>query len=107
MTSLRSTALFLSAAAALFSTSAAGQAPVSVSPSQGYGMSQSFSATYSDTNGYTDISFVGFLISRNGSAGNACYVYAYPQRHQMYLMNDAASGGLGPLTPGGNGSVSN
>ena len=78
---------------------------VSIYPSSGAGLSASFTATYSNPSGanQTSIAAVAFVPSLGGSP--ACYFSL--QFGALWLMNDAGTASLGPLTPGAAGTLSN
>jgi hypothetical protein len=79
---------------------------VSVSPVNGTGATQAFTATYSDTNGASDLKTARILFNTAITAGHGCYVQYNPVANTMSLENDAGTGPQGSLTPG-SGSVSN
>jgi hypothetical protein len=72
---------------------------VSVTPSSGSGSSQTFSFVFSDPDGFTDLAttYIGF--SATFAFGNACYSYYDRNANALWLLNDAANGWLGPITP--------
>jgi hypothetical protein len=78
-------------------------AAVSVSPSAASGTSQVFTAVYSDTAGANALGGELFLINSGINGGGACYVQIYSGG--IYLVNDAGSAVIGPLT--GSGTLSN
>jgi hypothetical protein len=81
---------------------------VSVTPSSGTGLSQVFTAVYSDPNGVNDLNEVLLLVNPFVSTSNSCYVYYNPQGNQLSLRNDAGTAWLTPaLTPGGSGTLAN
>jgi hypothetical protein len=82
-------------------------ATVSVSPSSGDGLTQTFTAVYSDPAGTSDLNNVRMLINTAINGTNACYVYYYPATNALYLENNGNTGTLGPLTPGSSSSLSN
>jgi hypothetical protein len=82
-------------------------APLSVSPASGSGATQSFSVTYVDPAGYSDISEAQFLVQTSVNGLNACYLKYNQQANAFYLTTDDASVWQGPITPGGSGSVQN
>jgi uncharacterized protein (TIGR03437 family) len=89
----------------------AGNAPpysVELSPFQGSGASQIFTATFNDDNGYADIAraSIRFYESYAGVA-NACIVEYRPQVGQFYLLDDAGVSWLGPITIGFGSSLQN
>jgi len=80
----------------------------SVSPSSGTGNPQSFTFTYSDPNGWTDLSSVYAVFNSTVASGlNGCYIYYLPASNVLYLKADNGSTNLGALTPGGSGTDSN
>ncbi len=78
-------------------------ATVSVTPSAGSGSNQVFTATYSDPAGASALNRRLFLINSALSATGACFIQNDPTG--TYLVNDADSALLGPLTS--NGILSN
>ena len=80
---------------------------VSISPNSGTGASQTFTAAFSDGNGFADLATMSILVNTSASAVNGCYVIYYRSSNAMYLVNDAGTAVLGPLTPGGTGTVQN
>lgn len=85
---------------------AAPPANVSVSPANGSGTTQTFTAIYSDTNGGTDIALAHLLVNSSVTGSNACFVEFNRPANTLRLMNDAGNTWLGPITPG-SGSLSN
>ncbi|MGA8029357.1 MAG: choice-of-anchor D domain-containing protein, partial [Bryobacteraceae bacterium] len=85
---------------------------VSVSPSSGTGAGpQPFVFTYSDTNpgGYQDLGVMQFVFYPVGgsSYANGCYVQYNPATNKIVLFNNAATGTVGSVLPGGSGTISN
>ena len=80
---------------------------VSVTPSSGTGSSTTFALTYSDPDGFADMSPVYVLINGALDSRNACYAVYYPASSSLYLLNDTAAGTVGPVTPGATGTVQN
>ena len=80
---------------------------VSVSPSSGSGLSQVFTVTYPDANGYQDITGTYLLINSGFAAASSCYVSWSPANNSFSLLNDAATAWLGPITPGTTATVQN
>ena len=80
---------------------------VSVSPSAGSGSQQVFTFTYQDAEGAGDIAFAQFNFSSVLSPSNACYVHYNPGADAFSLLNDDASGWLGPIAAGSAGVISN
>jgi hypothetical protein len=80
---------------------------VSVSPSSGSGLTQAFTANYSDPNGAVNLVDVRILINNVVTGGNGCYVWYYPASNLMYLENNAGSGLSAGIAPGSGSTVSN
>jgi hypothetical protein len=80
---------------------------ISVTPSSGSGSSQTFSFVFSDPNGFTDLSTTYMGFSSTFAFGNACYSYYDRNANALWLLNDAANGWLGPVTPGAAASLQN
>ena len=78
-------------------------------PTPASGASQTFSVAYSTHNGkgYTDLTWVRALFNSRLTGPLGCYVLYYQPWNQLYLENDAATGMLGPLTPGTVGTLAN
>ena len=83
-------------------------APVSssVTPNSGNGVSQVFTATFTDTDRPQDISEADFLINSSVSAPASCYVKWTPAGN-LYLMNDTGTAWLGPITIGSTATLQN
>jgi len=82
-------------------------AVVSLSPASGNGLTQTFTATYSDPDGLNNLGTLKLLFNTAISGVSACDIYYYPVTNQLYLYNDAGLGTLGPITPGSSSSLSN
>jgi VCBS repeat protein len=81
---------------------------VSVTPHSGSGAGpQVFTAVYSDTAGASDLQAVYLDFGSVGFAAHNCIVVYVQASNSLYLFNDINSTGLGPVTLGGGGSVSN
>jgi len=80
---------------------------VSISPSSGTGLTQTFSAVYSDPDGLADLSDVVVLFNASLRVSNACAVVYIRQANQLYLYNDAGTGLSAGVTPGSSAQVSN
>jgi hypothetical protein len=80
---------------------------VSISPSSGGGASQVFTATYSDTAGYQDISNALFMMAANTTGANGCFVLWQQSGNELYLGTNAGTGWLGPIQAGGNSTLQN
>ncbi len=94
--------------AAAGSTFTAMVAPLilSLTPTSGHGPSQTFTATYSDSAGYQDIKYALFLANTGVNGAGACYVLWAPA-NSFYLMNDAGTTWLGPITGGSSATLQN
>ena len=83
---------------------------VSVVPNNGSGASQTFALHYSDTAGATDLSALWVWFTSDFDTAHAaysCLAYYARAANQLFLVNDAGSGTLGPLTLGGGTPLSN
>ncbi|MGP8243954.1 MAG: SBBP repeat-containing protein [Bryobacteraceae bacterium] len=78
---------------------------VSVSPSSGSGMNQTFTFVFSDTGGAGDLHLEFILFSTSPGAAYSCEPQYDGQN--LYLLNDAGSSWLGPMAPGSSSSLSN
>ncbi len=79
----------------------------SVTPASGSGASQVFTFKYSSPSGFANLSSVYALFNTSVNAAAGCVPAYLPGSNALYLFNDAGTGLLGPITPGGAGSVSN
>src|SRR5260221_4949019 len=78
---------------------AQGPSNISVTPSSGTGMSQTFTAVYSDPTGYSNITEAEILIqppSFTSFGFYDCYVYFNRYVNSLYLLADAGGPWLGP-----------
>ena len=67
-------------------------APVSVAPSSGSGLSQTFTATFSDAAGAGDILAARVLINGSFSGTSGCFLYYYSGgANVLYLLSDAGA----------------
>ena len=86
-------------------------APVSVSPASGAvrtDVTQTFTATYGDPSGATDIKTAYLLLNTTVSGANAGYMYYNRATGRLYLMNDAkTSWGAGSVVGAGGTALSN
>jgi len=64
---------------------------VSVTPSSGSGNSQTFTAIFSDPDGYDDLVNTVLIINSSLSGYNACYVIYERSRNTVALVNDTAT----------------
>src|ERR1700674_1363266 len=79
----------------------------SLSPSSGAGLSQIFTAMYSDTSGYNDIQEAHMLLQTSLTGTNTCGPRYNVQSNQLYLLQDSGSGWLGPISPGSGQTLTN
>ena len=84
-----------------------GLGPLSVSPSSGTGLTQTFTAVYQDPNGFADLQAVYFDIGTGIGAEHGCFVAYVQYTNSLYLFNDTNSATLGPITPTSSSTVSN
>jgi hypothetical protein len=92
------------------SSSTPNQLPVVVSgtPSLPTTLSQVFTFTGRDGDGFANLSRMYFLINPNtGIPANTCHGYYDRPTNAVYLYNDALTALLGPLTPGVAGTLQN
>jgi hypothetical protein len=80
---------------------------VSLSPNAGEGLTQIFTAAYSDRNGLSDLSDVLVLFNTSVKMSGACAVVFVPGTTRMYLYDDAGTGLSAGVTPGSPARVSN
>lgn len=87
-------------------TSAA-PAAVSVTPSSGSGLTQTFTYLYSDASGVNDL--VSAQIAINSALGgvNTCYLAFGHAANQLFLFNDAGTAWLGPIALGTSATLGN
>lgn len=86
---------------------AAAPQAVSVSPSSGTGVTQTFRFTYSDANQYQDLQLMHALWNELLVGGNSCWVRYRRSDNTLWLRNDADTGWLGPATPGVSSTLEN
>jgi hypothetical protein len=80
--------------------------PLSVSPNAGTGLSQTFTAIYSDANGATDIVGAYFLFHSQIRPDGGCFVYYNRAANTVQLANDAGMLWSAPI-PAGSGTLAN
>ena len=76
--------------------------PVSVSPGSGSGLTQTFTITFDDPNGFADLAVVNVLINSSLDGIGACYVAFAPSSAfagYLYLVDDAGDGGYASGSP--------
>jgi ELWxxDGT repeat protein len=80
---------------------------VSLSPTSGTGLTQTFTTVYSDPNGTSDLNEVLVLFNTSVSLANSCTVAYTPASNKMYLYNNAGTGLSAAVVPGSSNSASN
>src|SRR5208283_2771886 len=80
---------------------------VSLTPSSGTGLMQTFSVVISDPAGLTDLKTTHLLFNTSTSGASACSVYYSVASNQLYLYNDAGSTLSAPVVPGSASMVAN
>ena len=78
-----------------------------VTPSSGTGSGALFSFNFSDGNGAGDLMTINGLFQAGTSLVNACMWKLDRNWNRLYLLNDAASAYLGPVTPGSSATLEN
>jgi hypothetical protein len=73
---------------------------VSLSPSVGSGMSQTFTVRFTDPNGANDLVSTQVLVNSTFSGISSCHIVYVRTTNLMYLLNDTATAWLGGLPPG-------
>ncbi|MDQ3815969.1 MAG: hypothetical protein M3347_18830, partial [Armatimonadota bacterium] len=68
---------------------------------------RTFTTVYVDPNGATDIADARLLISADGDGVNDLYARYDRVNNKLYLMNNAGTGFMGPVTPGSGPPLSN
>jgi hypothetical protein len=82
-------------------------APVSVTPSSGSGLNQTFSFAYADTFGLGDIRMVQMHFQTQLVAGNACYLQYTRATNTIQLVDDSGGGYSGSVLLGTAGKLAN
>jgi hypothetical protein len=82
-------------------------APVSVSPSSGKGLSQSFTLVVSDSAGAADLATVHLIVTGPQVLANACWLTYQASSGSFALVSDPASSYVGYISPGQAASLSN
>jgi hypothetical protein len=72
----------------------------SLAPNAGTGLSQAFALSISDVNGYKDLANIFLQVNTSTAYPNGCAVRYDAVANRLYLVNDAGSAWLGPITPG-------
>lgn len=88
--------------------------PVSISPSSGNSEAQTFTATFTDPNGASNIQQAEMYVMNNvvpgsvsGWSGHRCIVRLDPGANNLYLVVDGGGSYAGPVTLGSNSVVQN
>jgi uncharacterized repeat protein (TIGR01451 family) len=76
-------------------------------PSSPPGIAQSFSAVYSDADGYASLNSVYFLVNSSLSGANGTYVRYIRSTNTLLLVNDAGTAFSGSCTAGAAGTLAN
>ncbi|MDQ2946770.1 MAG: hypothetical protein M3Y27_12625 [Acidobacteriota bacterium] len=79
----------------------------SVTPSSGNGATQTFAFAYTDTNGYSDITWTYALFNTALTGGNACFVQYNRLTNTLYLVDDSGANYAGSVVAGSAGTVQN
>jgi hypothetical protein len=82
-------------------------APVSISPINGTGSSQTFTLIYSDASGYQGIQEAYVLFNPALTAAYGCYIQYTPATNQITLGTDAGTSFLTPITVGSTTPLTN
>ncbi len=80
---------------------------VSVSPATGSGASATLVLTYSDPDGFSDITTASALVQTSASTASACYVRYTRATNLLELSNDTGTGWVGSTAPGSAGTLEN
>nr|MDQ2900412.1 hypothetical protein [Acidobacteriota bacterium] len=78
----------------------------SVSPASGSGSNATFQASYSDPAGYSNLGFVELLINGSLDGAHTCWIAYSQSNNALYLLNDAGTVYLGPISAGVAGTLS-
>ena len=78
----------------------AGQVLPPSTPYSGTGLSQTFTAVFSDPNGWADISLAYFMVNVVETPSDACYVKYDASANALWLIANDAVSWLGPIAPG-------
>ena len=80
---------------------------VSVTPSNGGGVNQSFTMVYSDPDGAEDLVWVAGKIAATSRQQQACSFYAEVANGRLWLSKDNGEGWAGPILAGQSGTIAN
>ncbi len=79
----------------------------SLSPNSGTGLTQTFTAVYTDPGGTSDFKTVSILFNGFVTGSNGCYVQYNPGNNNLYLENNTGNATTGPIQPGSSSTLSN
>jgi len=66
-----------------------------------------YTFTFNDTNGASDLGVINVLVNDALNGNNACYLAYVRSANQLYLVNDPGTALLGPVTLSGSGTLGN
>jgi hypothetical protein len=90
-----------------FTATAAPLTAISVTPSSGSGVSQTFTFLLSDTKGYAAIESSQIIVNGSLSVANGCYIFFARAANLLYLTNNAGTAWQGPITIGQSTTLQN
>ncbi|MGO9258510.1 MAG: SBBP repeat-containing protein [Bryobacteraceae bacterium] len=90
-----------------FTVTAAALEAISVTPSSGSGMSQTFSFLLSDNKGYATIASSLIIVNNTLAYANGCSIWFIRATNSLYLTNNAGTAWQGPITIGQSGTLQN
>jgi phage baseplate assembly protein gpV len=102
--------LFATGAAVTFDPISTPPTTVSVAPSSGSGLQQTFALQYGDSLGAADLTSVWVWFTPNfnsGLAANTCMLYYARATNQLFFLNDAGTTWSSPVAPGTAVTLSN
>lgn len=79
----------------------------SMAPVSGAGSSQTFTFSFSDPNGYADISSANIILNTAVDGSRACFLYYDRTSNTLLLAGDSGAGFVGGIIPGAPQSVQN
>jgi parallel beta-helix repeat protein len=80
--------------------------PVFVTPASGSGLTQTFTATYSDPSGGNTIALAYFMVNSAVTGTSSCFIQYTASNNTFQLLNDAGSAWSAPVSAG-SGTASN
>jgi len=80
---------------------------LSVTPSSGSGIAQTFQFTFRDGDGHNQLQWVYALIHSSLVQSNGCYLRYTRADNTLWLRSDDGTAWLGPVTPGGSSTLEN